>query len=128
MGKNLKGTVAGKVQTRGRVFTVKLDFISFDDGKCRVIYCPALDLSGYGNDEESARQSFQISLEAFLDYSVSNKTLERCLTKLGWTFNKSNNMVPPKMDNILTHNRSFKHIFNSFPFEKTSSEVFIPVC
>ena len=39
--------------------TVHLSLYSFIENKVTIIYCPALDISGYGLDEEEARKSFE---------------------------------------------------------------------
>jgi len=54
---------------------VKLPIIIFKENDIDIAYCPALDLSGYGSDESSALESFNISLREFLNYILNKKTL-----------------------------------------------------
>jgi len=61
----------------------QLPVISFIDDNTNIIYCPALDLSGYGNDELEARASFDTVVEEYLEYTTKKKTLLADLKKLG---------------------------------------------
>lgn len=49
-----------------------------------VAYCPALNLSSYGDSEEEAREAFEEALEIFLEETHKKGTLEKLLLKLGW--------------------------------------------
>src|SRR5438876_10654668 len=94
--------------------------ISFIDDNTHIIYCPALDLNGYGNDETEARQSFDTVLEEYLNYTINKKTLWADLRKLGWTIRKSKQKpaTPPSMSELLEKNEEFSRIFNHYPFKK----------
>lgn len=47
-----------------------LSLIPFNEGDVIIIYSPALDLSGYGYNEKEAKESFEITLEEFLNYII----------------------------------------------------------
>lgn len=122
------GRVSGEVYTDRMSIKVQLPIISFEENGCKIIYCPALDLSGYGMTEDEAKESFQISLEEFFRYTIRKKTLEKVLTKLGWTLKSKKKMTPPSMDVMLANNRTFRNIFNRHSFSKTSASITIPAC
>lgn len=49
-----------------------------------VAYCPALELSAYGKNEQSAKKAFEEALKIFLEETTKKGTLAKVLTKLGW--------------------------------------------
>lgn len=124
----MKGIAEGRFITSGKMVEVRLDIIYFEEGISTIVYCPALDLSGYGLDEAEAEASFRISAEEFFRYTINKGTLRACLTKLGWILNKNprKKMIPPQMDQMLQKNRQFKSIFNNHSFRKTAKSISIP--
>jgi hypothetical protein len=48
------------------------------------IYSPSLDLTGYGNTAKEAKESFEITLKEFVDYTYNKKTIFDELEHLGW--------------------------------------------
>ena len=44
---------------------VTVDLISFEEAENVIYYCPAFDLSGYGNSEHEAKQSFEVVIGEF---------------------------------------------------------------
>ena len=60
-----------------------------EDGVC-FVYCPALDLTGYGDNEEEAKNSFATTLKIYLDYTIRNNTLWEDLEK---QVNQSYNLI-----------------------------------
>jgi hypothetical protein len=76
---------------------VDLSLIIFAEEGTDVVYCPALDISGYGLNEQEANESFNISFgESFL-YTLNKKTFINELKRLGWTISKNKNrpIIPP---------------------------------
>src|SRR5258705_6819512 len=120
-----KGKFTGK---KGEVI-LQIPLISFIDDNTHIIYCPVLDLSGYGNDETEARKSFDTVLEEFLAYTTIKKTLWTDLKKLGWTIKKSKKKptaMPPHMSELLGTNEEFSRIFNNYPFKKYNTAITLP--
>ena len=78
----------GKLQNTSTLIKVKLLLFHFEDeNKVHFIYSPHLDLTGYDNNFEEARKSFEIVFEDFIDYTLKKKTLNKVLTGLGWELN-----------------------------------------
>ena len=119
-----------RMADQGKILNIKvqLPIISFDDNGCKVVYCPALDLSGYGRTEDEAKESFQVTLEEFFRYTINKKTLDKVLSKLGWIRSSKKKISPPTMDAMLARNRNFRSIFNTHSFTKTSAAISIPAC
>jgi hypothetical protein len=119
----------GKFDAKGASVDFQLPVISFIEDNTHIIYCPALDLSGYGNDEFEARASLDTVLEEYLIYTMNKKTLWTDLKKLGWSIkrNKQKPATPPPMSELLEKNQEFSRIFNTLPFKKFNTGVRIPV-
>ncbi|MDM1458257.1 hypothetical protein HX025_16625 [Myroides odoratimimus] len=61
-----------------------ISVLSFKEDNTFIVYTPQLDISGYGNTYEEALNSFENSLEMFLDYTTNKNTLYKTLSDLGW--------------------------------------------
>lgn len=107
---------------------LKLPLIIFSEEGTHVTYCPALDLSGYGNNEQEARDSFSLVLSEYLSYTIRKKTLASDLSKHGWKVNKKlrKGATPPSIENLLKTNEDFNRVFNQYDFKKTETTVEIP--
>lgn len=51
----------------------QLDVFCFENDGCRICYAPALDLAGYGLNEQEAEDSFQIVFNEFIGDIIKNK-------------------------------------------------------
>ena len=58
------------------------------EGDYIVAYCPALELSSFGDTEQDAQQAFEEALEIFLEETSARGTLEKVLLDLGWGLRK----------------------------------------
>ena len=54
-------------------------------GDYYVAYCPALELSSYGDSEKDAKEGFEEALNIFLKDTYEKGTFEKVLLKLGWS-------------------------------------------
>ncbi len=73
------------LKSDGNTVAVNLDVILETEHGITTAYCPALELSSYGDDEDDAQKSFEVVLQDFLEYTMEKGTLERELLRLGWT-------------------------------------------
>lgn len=107
---------------------VKIPLILFEDSGSQIVYCPALDVSGYGEDEHKALESFEICLGEFFKYTINKNTLRAELQRMGWNIKKSKTkpMTPPSMSKLLEENDNFSNIFNNFPFRKIDQTITLP--
>jgi len=100
----------------------------FSEDNTKIMYCPALEVSGYGKSDPEARESFETSLDQFLEYTILKKTLSSELEKLGWKLHdKHKPAYPPTMQQLLEKNENFNRIFNDHPFKKIDEQFEIPV-
>lgn len=100
---------------------VSLDVLLIKEGDYIVSYCPALNLSSFGDSEQDAREAFDEALTIFLSDVSKKGTLEKVLLNLGWSLKKfpKISFLPPDSD----YNSYTKPIQNRF-----SERVAIPVC
>ena len=63
---------------------MQLSLVAFeDDGVCYV-YCPALDLTGYGQNESEAKNSFEQTLQLYMNYTINKNTFFDDLKAHDW--------------------------------------------
>ncbi len=109
--------------------TLKLPYIIFEEDGFHILYCPPLDLSGYGSTEKNARDSFKIELDEYFNYTLNKGTLIADLEKLGWKFKNrslSKPIIPPDLSYSFDYNEDFRRIFNTHDFRKGITEVAMP--
>jgi|WetSurMetagenome_2_1015567.scaffolds.fasta_scaffold147012_2 hypothetical protein len=123
-----KGIFTGSWKSESNSLKVRLPLIMFTEDDTQILYCPAVDVSGYGKTEEEARKSFEITLDQFFKYTTNKKTLSEELKKLGWTLHgKHKPAYPPSMQHLLENNDNFNRIFNDHSFRKIDEQFEIPV-
>ena len=123
-----KAQFKGKYVHNKGTYVMDLPIIIFKDGNNEIVYCPALDLSGYGKNEDDAKESFKVCLGEFFKYTTNKNTLRKELCRLGWVIKNSKNkpMLPPSMSQLLEENDNFSNIFNNYPFRKIDEQIEIP--
>lgn len=123
-----QGEIQGTWKSKDHEIEVHLPFIIFEQESVSVVYCPALDISGYGINELEAFKSFEVNLGEFLLYTNHKGTFISELKRMGWTVkaSKYKPMVPPSMSKLLEENDNFSNIFNSYPFRKINHPVSLP--
>jgi len=115
----------GKFPAHG--VSVKLSLFTFIDNNVHVVYSPALDLYGYGNDEYEAKDSFEVSLREYVKYTSNKKTVEQDLKKYGWKVDKRHKTLSsPDLTTMLGNNESFREMVDTRAFKKYDLNVEIP--
>lgn len=112
--------------TQDSTINVELTLISFTEENMFFVYCPALDLTGYGDNEKDAKNSFSQTLKMYLNYTTENKTFIKDLTVHGWTVKNRKRLKSPDFDFLLQHNKQFKRIVNKRDFSKYKEEIKLP--
>ncbi len=67
-----------------QIMYVGITVVVFKEEDIFVAYCPALELSPYGDNEMKAKEAFDEALEILIEETSKKGTLERELLKLGW--------------------------------------------
>lgn len=111
-----------KIINRSGSLSVTLDVYLFMEGDCYIAYSPALDLSGYGDSEDSAKDSFAIAVEEYIAYGLSHRTLVKDLRAHGWKVRslKQRKMTAPDFDVLLRDNETFKDILENKEYRKVA--------
>jgi hypothetical protein len=121
----------GKYQNKVGSVKVKLLLFHFEDeNKVHFIYSPHLDLTGYDNNLEEARKSFDVVFEDFIDYTLKKKTLNKVLTELGWELKgspyKPKKVIAPSITSVIKDNKYVSEIFDKYPVNTYHQEVGLP--
>jgi hypothetical protein len=124
----MKGTAEGSISINDQQVKVRLDVIIFRENGTSIVYCPPLEVYGYGADENEAQESFKISLTEFFRYCLNKNTLRLELKRLGWQLKKSKlkPMIPPTITELLSTNENLSRIYNNHDFRKTATDISIP--
>ena len=121
---------AGYNNNAGKV-RVKLLLVHFvDENNIHFIYSPHLDLTGYGNNLDDAKKSFEIVFEDFVDYTLKKQTIGKVLTNLGWNLKgsvkKPKKVIAPSITSVIRENDYISEIFDKYSTETYHKEVDIP--
>ena len=122
----------GKFQDKTSVVRVKLLLFHFqDENKVHFVYSPHLDLTGYGNDENQAKKSFEVVMEDFVGYTVKKKTIAKVLADLGWEVKGSEKhprkLLAPSITKVINENEYISEIFDKYSVNTFHEEIGLPV-
>lgn len=118
----------GSIKDTRNIHQFELSLFSFIDEGVRIIYSPALDLSGYGKTIAEAKVSFELTLEEFVRYSSNKKSLQKELKRLGWEIKKkSKPYSAPELSLMLQKNDYLANIFETKDFKKYNETVALPI-
>lgn len=111
-----------KIVNRNGNLSVTLDVYVFMDGDSYIAYSPALDLSGYGESEDAAKDSFAIVMDEYIAYGISRRTLVKDLRAHGWKVRslKQRKMSAPSFETLLRNNDTFKDILENKEYRKVA--------
>jgi len=107
-------------------YHVGLSLIEFEEENVIIIYSPALDLSGYGYNQEEAKSSFSEALKEFFRYTSNKNSLKLVLENLGWLINgskKKPRFNPPKDSELVVNNPVYNDIVNNKSYKVSREEV-----
>lgn len=96
------------------------------------IYSPHLDLTGYGYSQQEAKQSFEVVLEDFIDYTIKKGTLGIVLKKMGWKQQKGSLKKPlksfaPSITSVIANKKYVADIFDKYPLNTFHQDVELPI-
>jgi hypothetical protein len=89
-----------------------------------IFYCisPELDIIGYDKTPASARESFQVQLEAFFEYASHKNCLDKELTRLGWIGSKPE-FTAPSPHQLTESNDLYTELLARSSFSKNTTPV-----
>lgn len=102
-------------------------YIFVEDG-IYIAYCPALDLSGYGESEYDAKQSFGEVMRQYIEYCLHKKTLVSDLQRHGWNIKsmKQRKIKSPDTATMMKRNPDFKDIIENKEYSRYLENMAIP--
>lgn len=108
--------------------TVHLSLYSFLEENIAIIYCPALDISGYGSTEEDARKSFETVFGETMEYMLKKNTFHDDLKAHGWNVRgkKSRDLRAPSFAELYKKNEEFRNIIDNKEYHKFDKNIVIP--
>ena len=97
----------------------------FQEDNVYISYCPALDLSGYGETENAAKTSFGQTLGMYIEYCLHKNTLVKDLQKHGWKIKsmKQKRIKAPDINTMMSMNPEFREIIENKDYVKYSESV-----
>lgn len=107
-------------------YHVGLALVEFEEDNVTIIYSPALDLSGYGYNQEEAKQSFSEALNEFFRYTNNKDSLDKVLKDLGWAIKgskKNPKFNPPKDSDLVSINPLYNEIVNNKSYKVSREDV-----
>ncbi len=113
-------------ETNKEKYHVGLSLIEFIEDDVTIVYSPALDLSGYGNNEIEAKKSFSEAIDEFFRFTTEENTFDKVLTNLGWTINSSIDKMefnPPKDSDLVAKNSLYNEIVNNKSYKVSRQEL-----
>lgn len=115
-----------KVEVKKGYIKALLDLFSYKEGNVRIVYSPALDLSGYGNTLEEAKRSFEVTIKEYLRYCVENGTLDADLVQHGWKKVASEpDYQSPDIVSLIKTNNNLRTLIKG-NYSKTTRSVSVP--
>ena len=107
-------------------YHVGLALVEFEEDNVTFIYSPALDLSGYGYNQEEAKQSFTEALNEFFRYTNNKNSLDKVLKDLGWAIKgskKNPKFNPPRDSDLVAINPLYNEIVNNKSYKVSREDV-----
>ncbi|HBX44799.1 MAG TPA: hypothetical protein DEG28_02790 [Porphyromonadaceae bacterium] len=118
----------GQLDTKRKSLRAHLEIYSFIENGIYIVYCPALDLSAYGQTEEEAKRTFEKTFEMHFSYCLNENSLYEDLKAHGWNIRgkKSKDIKAPGIDAMIKNNPVLRDILYHKEYSKYNTEVSIP--
>jgi len=100
---------------------VQLSILTFKEDDVYFIYCPELDIVGYGNTEKEASNSFDVVLNQFFKFTITNKTFHKEMKRLGWKLSDNKSGKAPELPQMVS-NRDYLVEIMQNDYRKSSKE------
>ena len=123
-----KLSFSGRLDYNNKSISVTLGMYLFKEGKSFIVYCPAFDLSAYGDSEDQAKQSFADVFQMTLKYMLSKNTMKEDLLNHGWQIKslKQRKIKAPSLETMLKNNDSFRELLENKEYKTYRQTVGIP--
>ncbi len=115
----------GEIQRKQDKLSVNLEILLFKDSDVYIAYSPALDISAFGDTEESAKDEFGKTMKAHLEYCLNKRTLFDDLRAHGWKVKSKKRIQAPSQDYLMEKNDTYKEIRNNKAYRTINEEIAI---
>ena len=107
---------------------VNLQMYLFKENGSFIVYCPALDLSAYGDTEDYTKKAFEETLNINFEYMMNKGTFFDDLKKHGWKIKgkKQRKIKAPTFDEMLKRSDALQDITHNKDYTKYTQGVSIP--
>lgn len=122
----MNGIFDAKYKRKDTSIDIHLSVYIFIEDGTNIAYCPALDISGYGESEAQAKESFAQVVKQYIEYGISRGTLLKDMKKHGWGID-NNKMNSPLTIKMIKKNDVLRDIVENKDYCKYSEEISIPV-
>lgn len=118
----------GEFKDGATKITIKVGVYLFREDNVFIAYCPALDMSGYGENENEAKKSFEQSMSIYVEYCIRKNTLVADLKKHGWDIKskRQRKIKSPDISAMMDKIPEFKDIVENKDYVKYSENIGIP--
>ena len=119
---------SGQLDYKGKSLSVSLSMYLFKEDKSYILYCPALDLSAYGDTEDKAKDNFADIFGITIKYMLNKNTLKEDLLNHGWQIKNLNQkkIKAPSFETMFKNNDSFREILEKKEYTTYKQDVGIP--
>ena len=116
--------VSGEWSDDKHLLKISLNVFLFTEDNIHYAYIPAFDILGYGNNENEAKKSVEISLSEFFKYTLSKKTFVIELKRLGWKIEKAKkNYRAPSISEQMNLNEQLRDIIDNKQYRTSKFDV-----
>lgn len=120
---------SGVISHKNTNIIVNLQMYIFKEDESFIVYCPALDLSAYGDTEDNAKKAFEEILGINIEYMMNKDTFFDDLKNHGWKIKgkKQRKIKSPTFDEMLKRNDALRDITHNKDYTKYTQGVSLPV-
>lgn len=111
--------------TRSQV-DVQLSILTFKEDDIYFMYCPELDIVGYGKTEKVASGSFDVVLNQFFTFTITHNTFHKEMKRLGWKLSDGKSGKAPELPQMVS-NRDYLVEIMQNDYRKSSKEFTVSV-
>lgn len=103
-----------------------LSIYEFEEDGYQYVYCPGLDITGYGNSLREAKNSLDINFKEFFEFLIKENNLDKELLKLGWK-KTDHTFKIAGIQAMLSSNKQFQELLSNKKYNRAFENVDIRV-
>ncbi len=113
--------------SKGGSIEVNSPVVIFEQDNTTIVFCPTLEVYGYGMDESEAKSSFEVNLSEFFRYTLNKGTFDKELKRMGWEVKKrKRRYIQPSFSKMLRKNEKLIDIMDNNDIRTEHKQIAIP--